>query len=406
MQWNAGGEAGGYCGIQEHPDGRNFIFSIWDPISTNEKITAAYKHPYTKVENFGGEGTGLKSWNFGIDWETDQWYSFVSRAWNLNSHTMFGYWVYDHASSVWYHLVTMDFPVSGVKFNTGTGSFIEDWIGSGWNTREVHHKDGWKRKTSDHSWYAFSSSYFERVYPDDGAANYINNYDGGVIDNYFFMKSGGNDVSPITNESGTTLYINNYQPSPSFEKGNISTLTINTKNDTTLSVAWEVDSTKAPQFSYHINIYDNPEYSGEPVIEKSENIPHLRYTEIDLNGLRGDTLYYVELYINDIFDNLSVAKKDTFRTDPKLAVRKHKFNFNINVFPNPFSDKLNITSEKILDNVTVQLISLTGEIVKERTLNAVTQLSLHTGNIPDGTYLLRVLTSEGYKTLKLSKRSK
>ena len=29
LAWNAGEEGGGYCGIQEHPDGRNFIFSLW-----------------------------------------------------------------------------------------------------------------------------------------------------------------------------------------------------------------------------------------------------------------------------------------------------------------------------------------------------------------------------------------
>lgn len=61
MQWNAGMEGGGYCGIQEHPNGRNFIFSIWDPVSSNESIRAAYLGDGTQVENFGGEGTGLKS---------------------------------------------------------------------------------------------------------------------------------------------------------------------------------------------------------------------------------------------------------------------------------------------------------------------------------------------------------
>ena len=34
----------------------------------------------------------------------------------------------------------------------------------------------------------FDKSYYERVKPDDGAANYIDNYDGGVIEDYFFMK--------------------------------------------------------------------------------------------------------------------------------------------------------------------------------------------------------------------------
>ena len=66
LQWNAGMEGGGYCGIQEHPSGRNFIFSIWDPISSSESITAPYTYSGTLTEPFGGEGTGLKSWNFAL----------------------------------------------------------------------------------------------------------------------------------------------------------------------------------------------------------------------------------------------------------------------------------------------------------------------------------------------------
>jgi hypothetical protein len=126
LQWNAGAEGGGYCGIQEHPDGRNFIYSIWDPINSNDAITAPYTHSGTNIQNFGGEGTGLKSWNFNIGWETGQWYSFVSRPWDINQHTMFGFWVLNYTDNIWYHIVTMDFPVMGVRFNSNTGSIIED----------------------------------------------------------------------------------------------------------------------------------------------------------------------------------------------------------------------------------------------------------------------------------------
>ncbi|HEY8400662.1 MAG TPA: hypothetical protein VIK89_05335 [Cytophagaceae bacterium] len=71
MGWNTGQEGGGYCGIQDHPNGRVFIFSLWDP-SNRLPIVGVHKGPGTQIENFGGEGTGLKSWNFTLGWETNK----------------------------------------------------------------------------------------------------------------------------------------------------------------------------------------------------------------------------------------------------------------------------------------------------------------------------------------------
>lgn len=42
LQWNGGMNGGGYCGIQDHPQGRNFIFSLWNPTGTDEKIKPVY----------------------------------------------------------------------------------------------------------------------------------------------------------------------------------------------------------------------------------------------------------------------------------------------------------------------------------------------------------------------------
>ncbi|MFT5410264.1 MAG: hypothetical protein ACI9NC_002992, partial [Verrucomicrobiales bacterium] len=87
------GKAGGYAGIQEHPRARNFIFSIWDHKEHTAPIRAVYRGPGTETKKFGGEGTGLKSWNFELGWETDVWYSLVARCWPVGDHTFYGYWV-------------------------------------------------------------------------------------------------------------------------------------------------------------------------------------------------------------------------------------------------------------------------------------------------------------------------
>jgi hypothetical protein len=321
LQWNAGAEGGGYCGIQEHPDGRNFIYSIWDSQISEDAVLPVYTHPGTTTESFGGEGTGLKSWNFEIGWETNQWYSFVSRAWDMDDGTLFGFWVYDPIYAVWHHLVTMRYPVSGIGFSSSTGSFIEDWFGNGFLTREVHHKQGWKRQSSDLSWLPFSSVDFERVSPDPGAANYIEKYDGGVVDEeYFFMKSGG-AISPQTNISGTRLELESSGQHPDFEAGQIKNSNF-VFNEDQITISWQPDEHLSPQFSYHIHIYDNPGRTGDPLISLESEEPHIREAIIDVSELI-TSLYYFDLFITDVFGQTSNVVQHLVKEVFHVSVSAH-----------------------------------------------------------------------------------
>ena len=303
LQWNAGMVGGGYCGLQEHPNGRNFIYSIWDPVSSNDTIIAAYTAPGTQVQNFGGEGTGLKSWNFDLGWSEDEWLTIVSRNWNNNGNSYFGYWVRKQSNQKWYHLVTMDFPVSNVHFDTRTGSFIEDWYGNGWNERRVHFRQGWKRSLNTGDWIPYNSAYFDRVDPDPGAANYLNNFDGNIENDYFFMQSGGNTYPSIGDEVVLNLKYQNTQPE-------IDTCIVDSVwlvyNSLTklLNVEWKVDSTKSPQFSYLVEMFDNPTCSGVPMYSQVDTVPHLRELQIDCSGLNYQR-YYVRVKLFDIFDGES-----------------------------------------------------------------------------------------------------
>ncbi len=402
LQWNAGGEGGGYCGIQEHPDGRNFIFSIWDPISSTDPITTSYTDSGTGVESFGGEGTGLKSWNFNIGWETDQWYSFVTRAWNDNDHTMFGYWVFNYSSQEWYHLVTMDYPVPNVRFNSTTGSFIEDWLGNGSNTREIHHKEGWKRKTSDLSWNPFTSSYFERVSPDPGAANYIENYDGGIAADYYFMKSGGS-VSPTTNTSGTTLYLSNSNSDHGFSTGEITGMNT-TISSNLLTLDWDINISKSPQCSYHVEIYDNPSFSGSPLIQMDQNIPHVRTSDIDISSLVSGNEYYIRFYIIDIFDNQSTLITDSFIAEV-LSIDDMDNQLSFNYYPNPFQDKIYLNFKNKIERCSIELTNILGNIIFSNEYYTGSEIEINLpNNMGKGVYFLSITNQETKsQTIKLLK---
>jgi len=148
------GRAAGYAGIQAHPRGHIYIFSIWDHKEHTTPIRAVHRGAGTLTEKFGGEGTGLKSWNFELGWETDTWYTLVSRAWPIGEHTFYGYWVRSGKTGQWTHLVTMDVAAKEAFFKGSTDAFIEDWLNTGSKPRTTNLRGGWKRKL-DGQWHAF-----------------------------------------------------------------------------------------------------------------------------------------------------------------------------------------------------------------------------------------------------------
>jgi len=302
LQWNAGQEGGGYCGLQDHPDGRNIIYSIWDPAASDDPIVAEYVGYGTAVENFGGEGTGLKSWNFDLGWESNTWYTLVTRAWDDDDHTFFGFWIRDNNDGNWFHVVTMDYPVSNVRFSSQTGSFIEDWWGNGSESRRAHYMEGWKRSDED-GWSSFPStgSYFSRVSPDAGAQNYIDNYDGGIENEYYFMQSGGETVP--TNGSGIWLDLDYDNIEPLFNTGNIADLEVIVDSTAThLQCSWDIFTSVDPQYSYQIQVFEDEECDGTPLIEHSDIRPQAREAIIEIDNIYNSGTYYIKLSIVDIFD--------------------------------------------------------------------------------------------------------
>ena len=201
LGWRGG--ASGYAGIQVHPRGNNFIFSIWDHKEHAAPIKAVHRGPGTITQKFGGEGTGLKSWNFELGWEHNTWYTLVSRSWAVGDHTFYGFWAQSGKTKKWTHLVTMDVAVKKAFFKGGTDAFIEDWLETGKNVRTTNLRGGWKRKLNG-DWHAFQSGRYSVNYwdlePGKRSFNFKTNWNGGVskdkTGSFYFMTAGGEDTKP------------------------------------------------------------------------------------------------------------------------------------------------------------------------------------------------------------------
>ena len=300
------GKAAGYAGIQDHPRGPNFIFSIWDHPEHAAPIRAVYHGAGTKTEGFGGEGTGLKSWNFELGWKTDTWYTLVSRCWPVEDHTYFGFWAHSEETGQWTHLVTFDVAVPAAKFEGGTDAFIEDWLNTGKHPRTTQLRGGWKRKM-DGSWYPFQSARYSVNYWDleEGkrSYNFRTNWDGGTAgetDPFYFMVSGGKETKP-TSENPSVHRLPREEKEPDFPIAEIEKLKVNRTNLGDLELAWEMNAATAPPFSYEIELMDGRDASAKPSQSMTVTEGHVRAVKIETKA----TPVTVRLKCRDLFDRES-----------------------------------------------------------------------------------------------------
>lgn len=295
FQFNAGQEGGGYSGIQDSPDnGQTFyyIFSLWDP-SNNQKITAPFVGQGTKVESFGGEGTGLKSWNGELGWSVGQWYTLVLRRWDTAAkHTQYGWWVNDITGNKWTHLVTMDYPVPNVYFNGGVSSFLEDWTSTGQNVRRFELKDGFKR-TKDLKWHPFIEHRHSinqgDIEPGARSYNFRDAYDAGISYGAVYYQSGGSTKNTCY-DCGLSLNPGSQPKNPA-----ISFLILKAKGNV---IEWIVPNASTPQYSYKVKV------NGVNVGNGVE--PERRSVTLKTALKTNDT---VEVVLEDILGRVASQKK-------------------------------------------------------------------------------------------------
>ncbi|MEE2643064.1 MAG: DUF3472 domain-containing protein [Planctomycetota bacterium] len=301
------GRGAGYAGIQSHPRAKNFIFSIWDHKDHASPIRAVYYGPGTETKGFGGEGTGLKSWNFELGWKTDIWYTLVARSWPVADHTYFGFWVQAADTGKWTHLVTMDVAVPGARFRGSTDAFIEDWLNTGKNRRVTHLKGGWKRDLQG-KWHAFQNARYSvnswDLEQGKRSFNFRRNWDGGVAsdpsdpkERYYYMISGGGETRP-TAENPSRHSVRQTGTFPEFSPIRL-VKAWKRQEKGKLLIEWKVDPRSAPQFAYEV-------ITGEGTQQKTLRrgvLPQAR--SLELEGKYASE--GVRLRLIDLFDRPSAV---------------------------------------------------------------------------------------------------
>ncbi|MEE3373133.1 MAG: DUF3472 domain-containing protein [Planctomycetota bacterium] len=302
------GRGAGYAGIQVHPRAHLYLFSIWDHQDHTAPIRAVYRGGGTETVGFGGEGTGLKSWNFELGWDTDVWYTLVARNWPVDQHTYYGFWVRAGNTRRWTHLVTMDVATPKALFEGGTDAFIEDWSNTGKRVRTSQLRGGWKRKRDGH-WHPFGQAKYSvnawDLEPGKRSYHFRRNFNGGIQRDqegtYYFMTAGGAQTVPTTTNP-SRFKIAREEMAPQYPELAWKHATAEIGPDNRLKVTWEVVPTSTPPFAYQVLLLDRPQ-ATQALAQLTVNEPHARSAHLTLpDSIRRRRVYYVQLSAVDLFD--------------------------------------------------------------------------------------------------------
>jgi Domain of unknown function (DUF3472)/Secretion system C-terminal sorting domain len=396
MGWNVGGEGGAYCGIQYSGTDPLFIYSIWDP-SNHQPITAPYSFPKSKIESFGGEGTGLHYIDEKLTgWQLNTWVRLVSRRWDYKGHSYFGFWTYDYGTKKWKHHVTMDYPVANVKFNSGgTNSFLEDWCGSPGNYRKGLYGNGYKRNMSG-VWIPFKTASYSGNSSNDNRAN------AGIQNGAYFMEFGGNTVKTVKEGQVLTITI---PATPVVTIGQVASATVSLKTDSAL-VSWVTDDSKSPQFSYTVKLISP---SGAVLLTKTDIVPHLRKISLYTKGLP-DGVYTVKVTMVDIFDQASNEIDNPITIGNPNGVNNTVTTLagNFTISPNPCHTSANVLSPAGTGvQAELSVYDITGRMVIGALKISADQTRLDLAGLRSGIYYVQVCDPDNHilQRIKLVKES-
>lgn len=99
---------------------------------------------------------------------------------------------------IWRHFATFDYPVKSVYFTTRTACFVENWRGTGEDTRSAHYKMASNTLyTCTNKWFYFQNTTFNVNQSVTMYSCYNENYDCVVQDNHCYcIRTGGKDTKP------------------------------------------------------------------------------------------------------------------------------------------------------------------------------------------------------------------
>ena len=232
-----------------------------------------------------GEGSSCAIKGYWQQFSSNLWSRFAVRYWQPADGTPHlgyqGMWMREPASGNWYHLGTILYPfaVTGVSGMSGwqenfsgyTGDYVVEHAGG------YYHKAGvWQRANQ----LSFTS------------AGYITSVDS----NTAARSSVGPSFTGLYNVP-ITATLTAQPATPTLDPIVVSSATASVFG-TQLLVQWQMPATSSPPLDYRVEVFDNPGYTGSPLLNYYDREPETRQKLLNISGVATP---YVRLTLADIF---------------------------------------------------------------------------------------------------------
>ena len=142
------------------------------------------------------------------------------------------------------------------------------------------------------------------------------------------------------------------------------------------------------------NVYWGPEEGGEQQMT-------LGYEALPATQASYNTTANQRYHVTALWDNRETEKTNTLYLGPSLGIEENAaVTTDYEVYPNPVCDQLTINANGLRH---ISLVTLTGAKVYERLVNGE-KVVIEMGDLPQGLYLLNILTEDGVRTVKVMKQ--
>lgn len=281
---------GGYCGFQQDKGyiTRSGSVTLWDadlPYSFEEACDS-FRYSFSP----SGDMEGLST-SYHCDYAESYWYTIVSRVWNEDGNSKFGFWYLDHTNEFWLHAVTYVYPSKSLVFENKVSSFIDDFAKVGVPSKSSTMILGPAvTRTLDGAWNVKKSAEAFGTYGN-------NNFSANTAKGAFVLSLGG-----AANSAGTVSI--DASSSDFFTASNIKSYLFEPLSISSISYAddvlnWDILINRLPQFSWKYSVKD---LSTNEVVLSASNISS-NDREAEILFTKNGT-YEITLTLTDIFDNV------------------------------------------------------------------------------------------------------
>ena len=279
------------------------------------------------IQPFSGEGRGLQSF-YNLDWQENNWYTFVTKFWQDGDNTKIGFWLLDVNAGTWAHYITMIYPERNVYATAPLYSFLENYVPTDGSVRSMYAAPKFARLLSGELYYKGKGL----VYASGRGKDFNENYVARIENSTFFMQSGGTENNHSELDQRQSIeYTDFYNSNLSYVEYLFEPIAIQSIVYENGSLVWEIATDKLPQFSYEYKVSkvvnDGESLTFIPVIEGSSVDPDCRSKEIDLSTLEPGQ-YDVQLTVYDINGNKTTTSFPWYvneETEPSCVEMMYNF---------------------------------------------------------------------------------